>query len=150
VSLICISFQLNDKRVVAIEELGHVTRECPSVLKQRSMTRVRVDDELGIGQMLTGVGVISCRDILRRSGGVACSHVEPLDPLTEDKLIEIDGDDQRLGRGMAVRLARQDPPLRRKDDARELLEIGDVVCRRCTRADLHVVVVPLALSSATR
>ena len=36
----------------AIEELGDMTGECASVLKQRSVTRVRVDDELGIGQML--------------------------------------------------------------------------------------------------
>src|ERR1700682_2667160 len=47
---------------------------------------------------------------------------------------------------MAVRLARQDPVLRRKDDAKELFEIGDVVCGRCTAADLDVVVVPLQQS----
>src|SRR5260370_42308633 len=47
---------------------------------------------------------------------------------------------------MAVRLARVDPPLCRKDDARELLEIGDVVCGRCIAADLDVVVVPLQQS----
>jgi len=47
---------------------------------------------------------------------------------------------------MAVRLAREDSPLRRKDYARELLEIGDVVCGRCTAADLDVVVVPLQQS----
>ena len=29
----------------------------------------------------------------------------PLDPLPEDKLIQFDGDDQRFGRGLAVRLA---------------------------------------------
>ena len=50
------------------------------------------------------------------------------DPLEEDKLIQVDGDNQRFGQGMAVRLAGEDPPLRRKDDARKLLEIGDVVC----------------------
>src|SRR5207248_6209645 len=70
------------------------------------------------------------------------SYVGPLDPLTEDKLIQVDGDEQRFGRGMAVRLAREDPPLRRKDDARELFEIGDVVCGPCTAADLDVVVMP--------
>jgi hypothetical protein len=47
---------------------------------------------------------------------------------------------------MCVRLAREDPVLRRKDDAKELLEIGDVVCGRCTAADLNVVVVPLQQS----
>src|ERR1700730_1265319 len=36
---------------VAIEEFGHMTGICASVLKQRSMTRVRVDDELRIGQI---------------------------------------------------------------------------------------------------
>jgi hypothetical protein len=29
-----------------------VTGECASVLKQRPVTRVRVDDELGVGEML--------------------------------------------------------------------------------------------------
>lgn len=47
---------------------------------------------------------------------------------------------------MAVRLTRIDFPLRRKDDARELLEIGDVVCGPCTPADLDIVVVPLQQS----
>src|SRR5437899_12246524 len=70
----------------------------------------------------------------------------PLDPLPEDKLIQVDGDDQRFGRGLAVRLAWEDSPLRRKDDARELPQIGDVVCGRCTAADLDVVVVPLQQS----
>src|SRR6202022_1853971 len=36
--------------------------------------------------------------------------------------------------------------LRRKDDAKELLEIGDVVCGRCSATDLNVVVVPLQQS----
>ena len=36
---------------IAIKELGHMTGECASVLKQRSITRVGVNDELGIGQM---------------------------------------------------------------------------------------------------
>ena len=48
---------------------------------------------------------------------------------------------------MAVRLAREDSSLRRKDDARELPEIGDVVCGRRTATDLDVVVVPLQQSS---
>jgi hypothetical protein len=61
-------------------------------------------------------------------------------------MIHVDGDDQRFGHGMAVRLAREDPVFRRKDDARELLEIGDVMCGRRTAADLHVVVVPLQQS----
>ena len=58
-------------------------------------------------------------------------------------MIQVDGDNQRFGQGMAVRLAREDHPLRRKDDTRELLEVGDAVCGACTAADLHVVVVPL-------
>src|SRR6266851_1533630 len=37
----------------AIEEFGHMTGICARVLKQRSVTRVRVDDELRIGQMRT-------------------------------------------------------------------------------------------------
>src|SRR5437899_12827604 len=64
-------------------------------------------------------------------------------PLTEDKLIQIDRDDQGFRCGMAVRLAREDSSLRRKDDARELTEIGDVLCGRRTATDLDVVVVPL-------
>ena len=68
-------------------------------------------------------------------------------PLTEDKLIQIDRDDQGFRCGMAVRLAREDSSLRRKDDARELPEIGDVVCGRRTATDLDVVVVPLQQSS---
>src|SRR6266849_10303451 len=47
---------------------------------------------------------------------------------------------------MAVRLMAEDPMLRRKDDARELLEIGDVVCGTYIAADLDVVVVPLQQS----
>ena len=34
-----------------VQELGHMTGECASILKQRSMTGVRIDDELSIGQM---------------------------------------------------------------------------------------------------
>jgi hypothetical protein len=37
--------------LLAIEELGDMTGVCASVLKQRFMTRVRVDDELRIWQM---------------------------------------------------------------------------------------------------
>src|SRR6058998_1433965 len=70
-------------------------------------------------------------------------------PLTEDKLIQIDRDDQGFRCGMAVRLAREDSSLRRKDDARELPEIGDVVCGRRTATDVDVVVVPLQQSSVT-
>jgi hypothetical protein len=51
-------------------------------------------------------------------------------PLTEDKLIQIDRDDQELRCGMAVRLAREDSSLRRKDDARELPQIGVSDCFR--------------------
>ena len=47
---------------------------------------------------------------------------------------------------MAVRLETEDPMLRRKDDAREPLNIGDVVGRRYVAADLDVVVVPLQQS----
>jgi hypothetical protein len=57
------------------------------------------------------------------------------DPSTEDKLIKVDRDHERFWVGAAVRLARKDPPLGRKDNARELLEIGDIVCDRCTAAD---------------
>jgi hypothetical protein len=42
---------LNDKRITALEELGHMAGVCTSVLKQRSVTRVRVNNELRIGQM---------------------------------------------------------------------------------------------------
>ena len=70
----------------------------------------------------------------------------PLDPLAEHELIQIDGNDQGLGRGMPVRLAWEDSPLRRKDDAGELPEIGDVVCGGCATADLDVIVVPLQQS----
>src|SRR6266436_4416110 len=66
--------------------------------------------------------------------------------LAEDKLIQVDGDDQWFGRGMTVRLAREDPPLRRKEDAGELLVTGDIVRSRCSTADLDVVVVPLQQS----
>jgi len=44
---------------------------------------------------------------------------------------------------MAVRLKTEDPMLGRKDDAREPLNIGDVVGRRYVAADLDMVVVPL-------
>jgi hypothetical protein len=66
--------------------------------------------------------------------------------LAEDKLIQIDGYDQGFGRGTAVRLSREDSPLRRKDDAGELLEMGDVVGGRCAAADLDIVVMPLQQS----
>jgi hypothetical protein len=65
-----------------------------------------------------------------------------LHPQLRTKLVHVDGDGQRLGYGMAVRLAREDSPLGWKNDAGELLEIGDVVCGPCTAADLDVVVVP--------
>ena len=42
--------------------------------------------------------------------------------------------------GMAVRLETEDPMFRRKDDARELLKIGDIVCGPYTADDLNVVV----------
>src|SRR6266404_2741650 len=67
-------------------------------------------------------------------------------PLGKDKLIHVNRDDQRFGCGMAVRLETEDPMLRRKDDARELLKIGDVVCGPYIAADLDVVVVPLQQS----
>jgi hypothetical protein len=51
-----------DKHVTAIQELGHVTRECPGVLKQRSMTRVGVDDELGTWQMFAEYERVDGRD----------------------------------------------------------------------------------------
>src|SRR5580704_3771996 len=47
---------------------------------------------------------------------------------------------------MAVRLETEDPMVRRKDNAKELLEIGHVVCGPYTAADLDVVVVPLQQS----
>src|SRR5260370_737074 len=43
-------------------------------------------------------------------------------------------------------LSSEYPPRGRKDDAGELLEIGDIVCGRCAAADLDVVVVPLQQS----
>jgi hypothetical protein len=58
-------------------------------------------------------------------------------------MIQVDGDDQRFRHRLAVPLAREDPSLRRKHDARKLFEIGDVMCGRCTAADLDIVVVPL-------
>src|SRR5437667_12165952 len=78
-----------------------------------------------------------------------CHPISPVRPLTEDKLIQIDRDDQGFRCGMAVWLAREDSSLRRKDDARELFEIGDVVCGRRTATDLDLVVVPLQQSSVT-
>jgi len=47
---------------------------------------------------------------------------------------------------VAVGLKTEDPMLRWKDDARELLEIGNVVCGPYTAADLDVVVVPFQQS----
>src|ERR1700686_4892639 len=47
---------------------------------------------------------------------------------------------------MAVRPETEDPMLRWKDDARELLEIGSVVCGSYSAADLDVVVVPFQQS----
>jgi len=47
---------------------------------------------------------------------------------------------------MAVRLKTEDPMLRRKNDARELLDIGDVVRRSYVAADVHVVIVALQQS----
>ena len=78
-------------------------------------------------------------------------HVQPfdpfeVDPLEKDKLIHVDRDDQRFACGMAVRLETEDPMLHRKDDARELLKVGDVVCGPYATADLDVVVVPLQQS----
>jgi hypothetical protein len=72
--------------------------------------------------------------------------MEPGGPLAEDKMIEVDGDDQRFGHGMAVRLAREDSMLRRKHDAKELLEIGEVVRSGCTAANLYLVIVPFPQS----
>src|ERR1700728_83550 len=66
--------------------------------------------------------------------------------LEKDELINVDRHDQRFGRGMAVRLKTEDPMLRRKDDARELLDIGDVVRRSYVAADVHVVIVALQQS----
>src|SRR5580658_2846493 len=66
--------------------------------------------------------------------------------LEKDELINVDRHDQRFGCGMAVRLKTEDPMLGRKDDARELLNIGDVVGRRYVAADLDMVVVPLQQS----
>src|SRR6204780_1104412 len=63
--------------------------------------------------------------------------------LEKDELINVDRHDQRFGRGMAVRLETEDPMLGRKDDAREPLNVGDVVGRRYVAADLDVVVVSL-------
>src|ERR1700689_3653692 len=63
--------------------------------------------------------------------------------LEKDELINVDRHDQRLRCGMAVRLETEDPMLGRKDDAREPLNIGDVVGRRYVAADLDVVVVSL-------
>src|SRR5260370_27831289 len=62
VPFLYISFRLNDKRVTAIEELGHMTGECASVLKQCSVTRVRVDDELCVGQMHADSERVAGRD----------------------------------------------------------------------------------------
>jgi hypothetical protein len=56
------------------------------------------------------------------------SFVEPLNSLAEDKLIHVDQDDQRFGCSMAVWLESEDPMLRRKDNTKEVLVIGDVVC----------------------
>jgi len=71
------------------------------------------------------------------------ARCKPLDrhPSAEDNLIQIDGHDQGFGRGTTIRLTREYPPLRRKDDAGELPQIGDVVRGRCTTAALDVVVV---------
>src|SRR6202034_1056126 len=63
--------------------------------------------------------------------------------LEKDELINVDRHDQRFECGMAVRLKTEDPMLGRKDDAREPLNIGDVVGRRYVAADLDMVVVPL-------
>src|SRR5258708_33037032 len=123
----------------------------------------------GTGAKLTiGVCVISYRDVLCESGGVACrccrthddgthdyppvgnfqtsSYVGPLDPLDKDKLIHIDRDDQRFGCGMAVRLETEDPMLHRKNDARELLKIGEVVRGPYTAHYLVAVIVHLLQS----
>jgi hypothetical protein len=61
-------------------------------------------------------------------------------------VIHVDRDDQWFGRGMAVRLETEDPMLHRKDDSKQLLKVGDVVCGSYAAADLDVVVVPLQQS----
>ena len=66
-------------------------------------------------------------------------------PLEKDKPIHIDRNDHRFGRGMAIRLETENPVLHRKNDAKELLEIGDV-CGADAAADLDMVVVPLQQS----
>src|SRR6266852_227747 len=71
---------------------------------------------------------------------------EPLNLLAKNKLIQVDRNDQRFGCGTAVWVTRENPSLRRKDDARELFEIGDVMCGRRTAANLDVVIVSLQQS----
>ena len=56
-------------------------------------------------------------------------------------MIYVDRNDQRLWCSMAVRLETEDPMLRRKDNARDLLDIGDVVYGSYPSAYLDVVVV---------
>jgi hypothetical protein len=64
--------------------------------------------------------------------------LRPYAALKEDNLIYVDGDHQLFECGMPVRLKTEDPMRRWKDDAKELLKIGDVVCGPYTAADLDV------------
>src|SRR5258708_40222351 len=74
------------------------------------------------------------------------SMSETLNLLAKNKLIRVDRNDQWFGCGTAVWLTRENPSLRRKDDARELFEIGDIMCGRRTAANLDVVIVSLQQS----
>jgi urease alpha subunit len=58
--------------------------------------------------------------------------------LAENNPIEVDGDNQRFGGGMSVRLSTKDSPFRREDDARKLVVIVDVVCGSCGAIDFDV------------
>jgi hypothetical protein len=66
--------------------------------------------------------------------------------LKQDNLVHIDRHDQGFGRGMVVRLETKDPMLRRKDNAGNSLDIGDVVGCTYVAADLDVVIMPLQQS----
>jgi hypothetical protein len=58
--------------------------------------------------------------------------------LTEDNPIEVDGDNQRFGSVMSVRLSTEDSPFRREDDARKLFVIVHVVRGSSDAIDFNV------------
>src|ERR1700691_2756403 len=97
-----------------------------------------------------GVAIVSRGDGLRRGGrgarGLSRIHDYSPFPLAEDDVVQIDGDDQGGRCRMAVRLEAEDLVLCRKDNARDFLNVRDVVYGSYSSAYFDMVVVALQQS----